>query len=932
MGRFVRSFAVGFAAALLSSVALAADPVPSGSYRYSSGNESGTWVVANGTSGYTVAVTTSGTTWNAPATLSGNVLTVTRAETPGVNGALGETFDGASNNAHATIYEASFDSAFQSANGTVYDLPPGGQRTKLGALILTHIAEKAVADGGVWVETRIAGGPTVDFTTSVPGPIPAVTFTAGIKASALVSYTADDLYPVSASDTGSSSILSAVLGAAPSSATAKPPAAATGSTGIFAAALKNVDSALSLASGIATTGSVSKSFSVGPYAHLGVELSTGLVTQPTGFMADGLAELTGAKEAPTGASGAASSTSGSKSPGTGSGSSSSGATSSSSGASKTAPSAAVEALLDALKTEPARVFEFPSTGEDALALPQGTRRIAQGQATIVVSGGAELGLTPAMLKSLAKTTLDKTKVASLANASVSATIEAGVTGDLSLMIERQDGSNVLLVWTSGVQATAGAALTGEVGVDLTKLWKDVPTLPPSVEQPVNAKIDSVLSWGDKTFSFGINASANWLKEKNFAAKLVLDVSTADGKNAFAAAVRGDLTTAKKLSKDGENKAVQYQIVNGSGTERLLDFGFNVGKLTFNRESDAKQGEIDVDQGDGSKLSIGNTSFQKSYTTFLHGNTGTVEEVGTTRTKQNPDGSVEVEKRASYVFKSAVQKKTDATTAVNYNVLSQEIFGSGVTPTAPSTTSGSQVELRIELSDAAVKKLMDPSQTSLSAFYTAMGQAEYGPEMMKTKNASDRANLKPYDWSSGFESPDASSDEKSAFQRASEIWSILHPAAKNGQAPDPLDSFAQAAKKAGDDPAAFIAFANLAGTSEAQVSMAVDAQQSSGTFQGVWDKTAGKAPALIQVANPLGQALGADPTSPGDTTAPSGKPSAASETAGAGSAAQGGPIVWGSQIDASHWNAVVMGRPAVVEVGVSASGHYSMIVTFSGSKS
>jgi len=197
-------------------------------------------------------------------------------------------------------------------------------------------------------------------------------------------------------------------------------------------------------------------------------------------------------------------------------------------------------------------------------------------------------------------------------------------------------------------------------------------------------------------------------------------------------------------------------------------------------------------------------------------------------------------------------------------------------------------------------------------------------MIKTKSADERANLKPYDWSSGLESPSASSDEQKAFKRATDIWSILHPAAKNGTAPDPLDAFAQVAKKAGDDPAAFIALASLAGPSHALVTLAVDAQQSDGTFQGTWDHTAGAAPALVKVSNPLGEELGADPSSPGDTSTSTTTKTPDSETPGSTS---GGPIVWGAQIDASHWNATVLGRAATVEVGVNASGQYSMVVTF-----
>ncbi|HZV01221.1 MAG TPA: hypothetical protein VFF73_31205 [Planctomycetota bacterium] len=921
MKGIIRSFSVLATLALGASLCRADGSAPAGTYRYDADSESGTWLVSTSNGIYSVSATANGKTWTAGGTLQGNVLTVTRKGTPGVTGAVSEGFGENVPPGHDLVYEATFDGAFANANGTIYDQAPNqGARTKIAAL---KLAQKALADGGVWVETTIAGGPTVDFTTSVPGPIPELTFTAGLKASALVLYTADDLYPVSAdasssagsskkpaaagaasseSDTSSSaksssSSAKSSSSSAPSSPTAKPPATASKDGGIFAAAEKDVQAAIDLAETLDKTGSVDKSWAVGPYGHLGVELSTRVLSETTGFMAGGLADLTGGKKA-------------------------------SKGGAKAPPSEAIEALLNALRSEPARVFSFPRTGDDALALPEGTRRIVQGQATIVVSGGADLGLTPDMLKNLAKTTLAKTKVASIAQADVSATIQAGVTGELRLFIERQDASNVLLVWSTGIQSSVGASLDGQVGIDLTQLWKDASAVPPSVQDKVNAKIDSVLSWGDKTFSFGINGSADWLKQKNFAAKLLLDVSTADGKQAYAAAVKGDLTTAKKLAQNGQNKAVKYEIVSSNGTERLLDFGLHVGKLTFDREDDKRSGEIDVDL-DGGKLSIANKSESKKYTTFLHGNQGKVEEVGTTRTMQNPDGTTVVEKRASYVFTSA-EKKPDAQTSVNYQTLANEIFGAGTQVKAAPTSASSQVELVIELDDAAVKTLLDPDQTTLSAFYTAMGQAEYGPEMMRTKNDTSRGALQPYDWSSGLESKDASSDEQSAFKRATEIWNVLHQAPKNGQAADPLDLFAQAAKKAGDDPAAFIAFAKLAGTSHALVKMAVDTVPSSGQATGVWNKSVGQAPALVKVTNPLGEALGQDPLVPGDPSesdAPTKGPAKNAEAPAPSPGAEQGPIVWGTQIDATHWNATVMGRPAIVQIGVNANGQYSMIVTF-----
>jgi hypothetical protein len=924
----LRSISVLATLALGASLCRADGSAPTGTYQYSADSESGTWLVSTSNGIYSVSATANGKTWSAGGTLQGNVLTVTRKGTPGVTGAVSEGFGENVQPGHDLVYEATFDGAFASADGTVYDQAPNqGARTKIGAL---KLAQKALADGGVWVETTIAGGPTVDFTTSVPGPIPELSFTAGLKASALVLYTADDLYPVSADATssgagssgssgsgsgskgsgssssasgssssasGSSSGGKSTSSAAPSSPTAKPPATASKDGGIFAAAEKDVESAVSLAETLNNTGSVDKSWAVGPYGHLGVELSTGVLAQTTGFQAAGLADLTGGKKA-------------------------------SGGGGKAPPSEAIQALVNALRTEPARVFSFPKTGDDALALPEGTRRIVQGQATVVVEGGADLGLTPEMLKNLAKTTLAKTKVASIAQADVSATIQAGVTGELRLFIERQDASNVLLVWSTGIQSSVGASIQGTVGIDLTQLWKDASAVPPSVQDKVNAKIDSVLSWGDKTFSFGINASADWLKQKNFAAKLLLDVSTVDGKQAYAAAVKGDLTTAKKLAQNGQSKAVHYEIVNSNGTERLLDFGFHVGKLTFDREDDKRAGEIDVDL-DGGKLSIANKSESKKYTTFLHGNQGKVEEVGTTRTMQNPDGTTVVEKRASYVFTSA-EKKPDAQTSVNYQTLASEIFGAGTQVKAAPASASSQVELTIELDDAAVKSLLDPNQTTLSAFYTAMGQAEYGPEMMKTKNDTSRGALKPYDWSSGLESQDASSDEQSAFKRATDIWNVLHQAPKSGQAADPLDLFAQAAKKAGDDPAAFIAFAKLAGQSHALVKMAVDTVPSSGQATGVWNKSAGQAPALVKVSNPLGEALGSDPLAPADPSesdAPAKGPAKNADAPAPSPGTSSGPIVWGTQIDATHWNATVMGRPAVVQVGVNANGQYSMIVTF-----
>ncbi len=195
----------------------------------------------------------------------------------------------------------------------------------------------------------------------------------------------------------------------------------------------------------------------------------------------------------------------------------------------------------------------------------------------------------------------------------------------------------------------------------------------------------------------------------------------------------------------------------------------------------------------------------------------------------------------------------------------------------------------------------------------------------TKSSDVRAALAPYDWSLGLESRDASDDERSAFKRATDIWNILHKAPKNGETIDPLDLFAEAAKKAGDDPAAFIAFAKLAGPDHALVKMAVDSAQGSGEPSStIWDRSIGKAPALITVANPLGEALGADPL------APTGPPDDGSSDKGATPATgqQDGPIVWGPKIDDSHWNATVMGRPAVVAVGVDPkTGQGSMIVTF-----
>lgn len=259
------------------------------------------------------------------------------------------------------------------------------------------------------------------------------------------------------------------------------------------------------------------------------------------------------------------------------------------------------AVLEAIRQIGANVWTVPFDADQALALDPGERHTLDGEATVGVNAGLQFGARLTDLGVLSNVVE--------AGASVGGSVYFSIRGYFRFEVVREQGSNVRLRLTRGNVPREGAALRAFIGLYFREGLLDA---------PYDVAVHSAGSYLGRIFSIEFEAGIELFKQDEMAIEYVFDLSRPEARQAYEAAIRGNLAVAQSFAGEGR---LERGIVDGRFTDSLIErlskrARLRISLLETGVTSDRTTARIEVEDLDGNVSVTNRHTYERDYRGLL----------------------------------------------------------------------------------------------------------------------------------------------------------------------------------------------------------------------------------------------------------------------------------------------------------------------------